>query len=252
MALRRVFVDSIDSGVSRVGGPRAHHLHRVVRLTVGEEIEISDEKQVFAATVTSSRPDLVEFDVRRELEIPGQGIAVVLLLAVIKFARFEWAIEKATELGVETIVPIVAERSGQRLVAGAVKRRGRWRKIASEAAQQSRRISCPEIENPLEFSEALAVYQAPLRLFCDTDSPPLSQVLAERQFDGKAQPTAIVLVGPEGGWSGHEREAAAEAGLTAVSMGPLILRAETAALAALACLRTAEAIQGPQRPEQPI
>ncbi len=134
MALRRVFVDSIARGVSRVEGARAHHFHRVARLTVGDKDEISDQKQVFRAVVKRSRADLVEFDVRQELEAPGQGIAVVLLLSIIKFARFEWAIEKATELGVQTIVPVVAERSDRRLVAGARKRSGRWRKIAFEAA----------------------------------------------------------------------------------------------------------------------
>ena len=252
MALRRVFVDSIEAGVSRVGGARAHHLHRVARLTVGEEIEISDRKQVFVAIVTSSRPDLVEFNIQQELKAPGQGIAVVLMLSVIKFARFEWAIEKATELGVETILPIVAERSDQRLVAGARRRRDRWRKIAFEAAQQSRRIAPPEIESPLDLSEALVMHQAPLRLFCDTDSPALRQAVAERQFDNAPQPSAIVVVGPEGGWSGQERQAAADAGLTAISMGPLILRAETAAIAALACLRTAEPIQASERAERAI
>ena len=246
MALRSVLVDSIASGVSRVGGPRAHHLHRVARLTVGEEIEISDQKQVFSAVVKSSRPDLVEFDVRRELEVPGQGIAVVLLLSIIKFARFEWAIEKATELGVQTIVPLVTERSDQRLVAGAIKRGDRWRKIAFEAAQQSRRLAPPEIESPVEFGEALTKYQAPVRLFCDTDSLALNQVLAERRFDTDARPAAVVIVGPEGGWSGEERETAASAGLTSVSLGPLILRTETAALA-ITCLTMFAMTRSPEQ-----
>ena len=247
MALRRVFVDSIARGVSRVEGERAHHFHRVTRLTVGEKVEISNQKQVFRAVVKRSRADLVEFDVRQELEAPGQGIAVVLLLSIIKFSRFEWAIEKATELGVQTIVPVVAERSDRRLVAGAMKCSGSWRKIAFEAAQQSRRLSPPEIENQVEFGQAIAKYQAPVRLFCDTDSLPLSQVLAECQFETDAQPAALVVVGPEGGWSGEEREAAGEAGLTPVSLGSLILRTETAALAALTCLTTAAMIRAPEQ-----
>ncbi len=247
MALRRVFVDSIAQGVSRVEGERAHHLHRVARLTVGEKVEISDQKRVFHAVVKRSRADLVEFDVRRKLEAPGQGIAVVLMLPIIKFARFEWAIEKATELGVQTIVPVVAERSDRRLLAGAMKRAGRWRKIAFEAAQQSRRLSPPEIENQMEFREAIVKYQAPVRLFCDTDSLPLSQVLAECQFETQAQPAALLAVGPEGGWSDEERQAASEAALTPVSLGPLILRTETAALAALTCLTTAAMIRAPEQ-----
>ena len=157
MALRRVFVDSIARGVSRVEGERAHHFHRVARLTVGEKVKISDQKQVFRAVVKRSRADLVEFDVR-------QGIAVVLLLSIIKFSRFEWAIEKATELGVQTIVPVVAERSDRRLVAGAMKRSGRWRKIAFEAAQQSRRLSPPEIE--IRWSSARRLRNIRLRSGC--------------------------------------------------------------------------------------
>ena len=247
MALRRVFVDSIAQGVSRVEGARAHHFHRVARLAVGENVEISDQKQIFRAVVKRSRSDLVEFDVRRELEAPGQGMAVVLLLSIIKFARFEWAIEKATELGVQTIVPVVAERSDRGLVAGAIKRGVRWRKIAFEAAQQSRRLSAPKVENQMEFREAIVKYQAPVRLFCDTDSLPLSQVLAECQFETQAQPAALLAVGPEGGWSDEERQAASEAGLTPVSLGRLILRTETAALAALTCLTTAAMIRAPEQ-----
>lgn len=247
MTLRRVFVDSIARGVSRVEGARAHQLHRVARLRVGGKVEISDQKRVFRAVVKRSGADLVEFDVRRKLEAPGQGIAVVLLLSIIKFARFEWAIEKATELGVETIVPLVAKRSDRRLVAGAVKRGDRWRRIAFDAAQQSRRLSTPEIENQVEFREAIEKYQAPLRLFCDTDSLPLSQVLAERRFQTDAPPAALLFVGPEGGWSDEEREAAGGAGLTAVSLGSLILRTETAALAALTCLTAAAMIRAPEQ-----
>lgn len=247
MALRRVFVDSIARGVSRVEGARAHPLHRVARLTVGGKVEISDQKGVFRAVVKRSSADLVEFDVRRKLEAPRPGIAVVLLLSIIKFARFEWAIEKATELGVETIVPVVAKRSDRRLVAGAVKRGDRWRKIAFDAAQQSRRLSPPEIENQVEFREAIAEYQAPVRLFCDTDSLPLSQVLAECQFETDAQPAALLFVGPEGGWSDEERGTAGEAGLTPVSLGSLILRTETAALAALSCLAAGAIILAPEQ-----
>ena len=236
MALRRVFVDSIAADVARVEGARAHHLHRVARLAAGERVEISDQKRAFSAVVKSARADLVEFDVQQELDPPGREIDVVLLLSIITFSRFEWAIEKATELGVHTIVPLVAERSDRRLVAAAMKRTGRWRKIACEAAQQSRRLTQPEIENPVEFRAALAKYQAPVRLFCDTDSPPLRQLLDERPFDSGSQPALLLFAGPEGGWSGQEREAAGEAGLTPVSLGSLILRTETAALAALACL----------------
>ena len=247
MALRRVFVDSIANGVSRVQGAEAHHLHRVARLEVGENVEISDQQRVFSAIVKRTRPDLVEFGVQQELEAPGQGIRVVLLLSIIKFARFEWAIEKATELGVQAIVPLAAERSDRRLVEGAGRRGGRWRKIAFEAAQQSRRLASPEIEDPLEFREALAKYRAPMRLFCDTDSQPLSRVLTEHPWEAQAQAVALLFVGPEGGWSGEERKVGAEAGLTPVSLGPLILRTETAALAALTCLTTAADIRAPKR-----
>jgi 16S rRNA (uracil1498-N3)-methyltransferase len=158
----------------------------------------------------------------------------MLLLALIKFDRFEWAIEKATELGVETIVPVETERSEKGLRTAAAKRLERWRKIARESSQQARRARLPEVLPPAGFAEA-AGGGAPLSYFLDEQpgAGPLFRALpAARQ----PSDTIRVLVGPEGGWTEAERAHACDAGWTVVSLGPNILRAETAAVAAAAVL----------------
>jgi 16S rRNA (uracil1498-N3)-methyltransferase len=146
-------------------------------------------------------------------------------LAIIKFPRFELAVEKLTELGVAAIVPVAAERSDRGLVRAAEKRMERWRAIAEEAAQQSRRLAPPEILMPLSLGDALTrpVIQ---RIFLDFGAPPLGRVV-------RPGSTAL-LIGPEGGWTEGELAAALSAGAAAASLPQTVLRAETAAIAACA------------------
>src|SRR5579884_69339 len=160
---------------------------------------------------------------------------LVVAAALVKFDRFEWMIEKATELGVDAIVPFAAARSERGLDAAARKRAERWRRIALEASQQSRRARVPAIEAPARFEDVLAA-PADRRFVLDEDpeAPPLIRALPESRRNSD---TIAVLLGPEGGWSDPERECFAS--WTRVSLGPRILRAETAAVAALAILRAA-------------
>ena len=238
MALRRVFVESIRGARARVRGPRAHHLRRVVRLRVGELVEISDHERLFLAAVGRSTAEEVEFEIRESIAPPASAPRIVLMMAVIKFARLEWVIEKATELGVSSILPVVAARCEARLIQAAGKRRERWQRIAEEAAQQSRRLAPPSIEPPMPLMAALPKHDTQLAIILDTDCPPLRKAVAE--FQMKTQPTqlnsAVLLVGPEGGWTDAEREAAHGAGYQPASLGNLILRSETAAVTALGVL----------------
>jgi 16S rRNA (uracil1498-N3)-methyltransferase len=237
MAQRRVFVSSVLDRAASVEGPRARHLARVVRLRPGEQVEISDGQTLHLAKVAAAAESRVEFEILGELPAPEPGPAVTLQVAIFKFPRLEWLIEKATELGVESIVPVAAELSEKGLVQAAGKRVERWRRIAEEAALQSRRMAPPQIHEPLSFDELVAnPTQAGCKLVLDTEAPPLAEQVGKQAAVPGQQPRASLLVGPEGGWTGRERRAAVEAGYTSVGLGPLVLRAETAAIAGLAIL----------------
>src|SRR5712692_8495392 len=124
-------------------GEAAHHLGRVLRAQAGQLYELSDGQRVWLGRIESVGRDRVQFALVEELPAVQPSLDITLLLAVVKFEAFEWAIEKATELGVSTIVPLAADRSEKALLTAAVKRAGRWKKILLEASQQSRRVRVP-------------------------------------------------------------------------------------------------------------
>ena len=111
MARRRFFVDSVQSGRARITGADAHHLTRVLRVEPGQRFEISDNHNVYLAEVESARKDLVSFVVEERLAIVEPTVRTTLLASLIRFERFEWIIEKATEQGVEAILPLETERT---------------------------------------------------------------------------------------------------------------------------------------------
>ena len=139
MARRRFLVEQFRAGAACVEGEQAHHLVRVLRAKPGQEVELSDGRQVWLGRVHLVESGRVEFDLTEQLEAPAPGPALTLLVSLIKFDRFEWILEKATEFGVATVVPLAASRSIKRLAAAAPARAARWKKIVLNAAQQSRR-----------------------------------------------------------------------------------------------------------------
>src|SRR5437762_3206666 len=134
MALRRFFVASVRNGRAEITGEDAHHLTRVLRVEPGQQYEITDTNRVWLATVETVHKSLVQFAVQHEIDAGPEPPRVTLYLALIKFERFEWAVEKATELGVTTLVPVNASRSDRGLFEGAKKRVERWRRIAKESS----------------------------------------------------------------------------------------------------------------------
>ena len=229
MARRRFFVDVIHGSHSSIEGEEARHLTRVLRAEPGQRYEISDNHSVYLAEIESVRKDRISFRVLEQLPAAAEGTAVTLYAALVKFDRFEWIIEKATELGVQTLVPVAAERSEKGLDKAAGKRVERWRRIALEASQQARRARLPEIRETVAFETALQDASA-VRYFLDEEpgAPALFSLL-----DSKPE-SAALLIGPEGGWTERERELAPAAGWAAASLGVLVLRSETAAVSALA------------------
>ena len=141
MARRRFFVGEISEGKAELEAEEAHHLVRVLRAEVGQRYEISDNRSVWLAEITEVAAKRVVFRVVEPVESRELPVRVALFASLIKFDRFEWMVEKATELGVAAIVPVAAERSDKGLFEAARKRVERWRRIARESSQQSRRAS---------------------------------------------------------------------------------------------------------------
>jgi 16S rRNA (uracil1498-N3)-methyltransferase len=161
---------------------------------------------------------------------------ITLLLAIYKFDRMEWAIEKCTELGVSRIVPLISRRTDSHLAAASRKRVERWQRIARQAAEQSRRSTPPEIAEPLNLSEALNLSPGLRILLAESEEHTL---LRDVLKSGSADGATALAVGPEGGWVEDEIQAFQRAGWISASLGSTILRAETAAIAAMAIAASA-------------
>jgi len=236
MARRRFFVEAVHRGHAQITGADAHHLTRVLRVETGQKFEISDNSNVYLAEVESARKDLVSFAILEPVEVAQAHLRTRLFVSLIKFERFEWMLEKATELGVEQVTPLETDRSEKGLEQAAGKRLPRWNRIAREASEQSRRARLPEIDSPMKLEEALRC-AAEHRFALDEAEGRgiLSAIPAEVQSGAQV----LVLAGPEGGWTDRERAVIVAAGWTPVSLGDTILRAETAAIAALAILNAA-------------
>jgi len=217
-------------------GEAAHHLGRVLRAQTGQLYELSDGERVWLGRIESVGRDGVQFALVEELPAIHPRVDVTLFLSVVKFAAFEWAIEKATELGVSTVVPIAAERSEHALVSAAKKRSERWKKILLESSQQCRRVRIPVLEEIRLPDHAFLDEKDGLHLLLSerSEAAPLRHVLA-----GKKEKSATLAIGPEGGWTDRELEAARQGGFVEASLGKLILRTETAVVAALASLNYA-------------
>jgi len=237
MARRMFYVDEIRSGRAVLRGETVQHLRKVLRAEPGQQFEISDNQSLYLAELSNYGKDLAEFTVISEIDTPRAPLRLHLLPALIKFDRFEWILEKATELGVERITPVYALRSEKGLDQAAAKRMDRWTKILAESGQQSRRAVRPVLGPPLRLVDALAT-AASSRLFLD-EGRAAQPILAALPSMRSNTDTAALLLGPEGGWDERERDQAAAAGWRPVSLGPQILRAETAAIAALAVVSAA-------------
>jgi 16S rRNA (uracil1498-N3)-methyltransferase len=218
------------------------HLSRVLRAQIGQEFDIATGDAVRRGTITSISGKRVEFALGEEVAVRPSA-KVTLALAIFKFDRMEWAIEKCTEIGVAQIIPVVARRTDAHLAVAAGKRHERWLRIARQAAEQSRRTSPPEIMVPIKLKELGSASPASL---VETgkpaaDTPIAHVVLAESEANTTLRDVlppsaseAVLAVGPEGGWTDDELRWFRESGWTAASLGETILRAETAAIVATA------------------
>jgi 16S rRNA (uracil1498-N3)-methyltransferase len=233
---RRFFVEQFVEDTAVMEGEAAHHLGRVLRAQSGQLYELSDGERVWLGRIETVSRDRVQFTLVEELPAVHPSVNVTLLLSVVKFDAFEWAIEKATELGVSTIVPLAAARSEKALLAAAAKRTERWNKILLEASQQSRRVRVPVLQSLRPPADAFSADADGVRL-CLSERPEAPSLKAALS-NAKTQ-AATLAIGPEGGWTDGELDLARQNGFSEVSLGRQILRTETAVIAALAALNFA-------------
>jgi 16S rRNA (uracil1498-N3)-methyltransferase len=246
---RRFFVERFEGRRAVLRGDAAHHAGRVLRIQPGQLYELSDGTAVWLALVEAVGRDAVQFSLVEPVPVTAAKLHTALLLSIVKFDRFEWALEKATELGVMEIVPLAAARSEKALVAAATKRARRWEKILAEAAQQSRRLRQPMLHPVARPASAFRSTYLSAVSACSAEDVPSILLFFSESKDASSLRTAInnlkpvsrviLAIGPEGGWTADEREAALAANFAEVSLGANILRTETAVAAALAAVNYA-------------
>jgi 16S rRNA (uracil1498-N3)-methyltransferase len=227
MTRRRWIADEVEGDRARLLGAHADHLVRVLRARPGQEFDISTPLGLRRGTIVEAAIERVEFTLGEEIPA-AEAKAVTLLISIFKFDRMEWAIEKCTELGAAKIIPVIALRTEKHLASAAAKRWDRWNRLVQQAAEQSRRITAPELGKPARLKEVLAVTACKRVVLSEIEEEvTLKSAVASAK-------SAVLAFGPEGGWTESELSLFRDAGWISASLGNTILRAETAAIAALA------------------
>ena len=235
MRLTRVFSDR-PLGAHReltLSASAAAHVGRVLRLGVGTELTVFDGSGgEYPATIVETRDTVLRVRLGDHRSVERESpLAITLAQGVARGERMDWVLQKATELGVAVVAPLVTERSVVKLDARqAAKRREHWRGVVIAACEQCGRNRLPEILPPAAYGEWLATARAGVRLLLDPTAASGLQAI------GKAAAVTL-LIGPEGGLSPAERKLAVDAGFKPVRMGPRVLRTETAAIAAISALQ---------------
>jgi 16S rRNA (uracil1498-N3)-methyltransferase len=235
MTRRRWIAERWDEATATLTGAQAAHIARVLRAEPGMEADVVAGGHVFHAEVAAVSADEVRFNLVAEVQ-SDPALPITLVMAIYKFDHMEWAIEKATELGVAALAPVIAQRTEKHLAQAAEKRAERWRRIAHEASQQSRRSDVPLIHplGPLASRVRAASQSVRIVLAEQERTTTLRQLMAEAvETAGSEMPSLEIAIGPVGGWAPAEEALFDANGWRAVTLGPRILRAETAAIAAL-------------------
>ncbi|HET9552112.1 MAG TPA: 16S rRNA (uracil(1498)-N(3))-methyltransferase [Anaeromyxobacteraceae bacterium] len=234
MTRRRVHLppDRIGDGRAALDEPARHYLRDVLRLAPGDPVELFDGRGAAWEATVGEGFEALRLGARREAA--AGGTEVHLLFALAKGEKVDLVVQKATELGAARLAPFAAERSVVRLdEAKGAERAVRWRRIAEEAARQCGRSDVPEVAAPGPLAAALAAVPRGFRLVVlhGEGSAPLASVPLE------GAPGVAAVVGPEGGLTPEELAACEAAGAIRAGLGPRTLRAETAAIAAVALLQ---------------
>ena len=234
MAIPRIHCDfKLGPGAQFALAPEAaQHVAKALRLKAGDALMVFDGRGgEYEAAIQRVDRDRVDVKVGAWRDVDREGVLQVGLVQGLPEAdKMDWIIQKATELGVGWIQPVICERSVVRLSGErAARREAHWRRVAIAAAEQSGRTRVPDVRPTLGFMSWIAVPGAPHRWLLDPGAEPIAAHIPP--------PSPLELViGPEGGLSERERSLALDRGAKTVALGPRILRTETAPLAALAAL----------------
>lgn len=236
------FTPGFDS--VNLASDEARHLRDVLRLKTGDEVYVFDGGgKEFHCRVEESRRDAAQLKVISEVQParPESPLLLTLAVALLKGEKFDLVVQKATELGVSRVVPVVTKHADIRLrdESDAAKRVARWQRIALEAAKQSGRAVVPEVDSPVAFGSLIHTAAAsdgamPCLMFSERDGQSLPE--AAKNIPSKVS-KITALVGSEGGWANEELADARDAGWTIVTLGGRTLRAETAAIAVAALIQ---------------
>ena len=232
--MARFFVQPFDGEITHLVGQDAHHIARVLRMRAGERLTLCDSAGTdYDCRICSVEEGDVSVQVLHRVPSCSEPtVAVTLYQGLPKSEKMDWIVQKSVELGVGRIVPVTMTRSVAR-VAGtdAAKKQARWQKIAASAAEQSGRGRIPEVAEPVPFSRvAAAAVQERMVVFYEGGGRPLSQLVSPEDTQ------LSIVVGPEGGIADEEMRELTAAGAQPATLGPRILRCETAPLAALSVI----------------
>lgn len=236
MRIPRFYCPQLGQSQTVMALPESVHRHavQVLRLKAGAPVRLFDgQGRELEATLSLVERKRSEVQLERELDIQSESpLDITLLQGISRGERMDFAIQKAVELGVKTILPVVTERCNVQLSKErAEKRLKHWQGVLTSACEQSGRAYMPELSPVTTLDEAMTVTADDLKLVLDPQ--------AQQRFHSLPQPqTLTLLIGPEGGLSDDEISQAQQADFTAVQFGPRILRTETAAVAALAVVQT--------------
>lgn len=240
MALHFVTEDASTAGVGDVvvlTGPEAHHAAAVRRVRVDEAVTLGDGRGVWLdGLVTAAAPKQVDVRITGRAEVPDPSPRIVLVQALAKGDRDELAVQAATELGVDAIVPWQAARSVSRWDAKADKGLARWRTIVREAAKQAHRAWIPEVEGVARLADLVARAGAARVMVLE---PSAAERLTQVASDPADERDVVLVVGPEGGIAPEELAALTAAGARLVRLGDTVLRTSTAGAAAISVLSAA-------------
>jgi 16S rRNA (uracil1498-N3)-methyltransferase len=231
--MHRFFIspENITDAQAILSGEQAYQIAKVLRMKTGDRVIVLDNVGwEYEAAVTAVSPKQVNATIVQKREVAAEPANhITLYMSLLKRDKFEWVLQKCTEVGVSRFVPIVTQRSLLQDVDIKENKMARWQKIIQEAAEQSRRGRMPELCQPMTFAEAVLGVDTAVALIPweSAKETTIRQVLA-----GKAAETISLFIGPEGGFAEDEIALAQANGIVPVTLGKRILRAETAAIVA--------------------
>lgn len=227
----------LDAALVHLQGETAHQVKNVLRMQAGDQLIVLDNSGLERDVVlTHVGRDRVQGEITASRPAPGEPeLQLTLYQATLKAQKFEWVLQKGTEIGIGRFVPTICRRSVVNHQNDLAKKRLRWQRVIQEAAEQSGRGKLPVLEPAMTLNEAIShavqAHSLALMPWEEAAGPSLKEILT-----GRSPAAVALLIGPEGGFTAAEASSAREAGVYLVKLGPRILRAETAGLVASAAI----------------